>query len=345
MQIRNCEGGSGTGPKDMGRMRRKDSEMEKIKNVMIVGLGALGTLYADAVEKTEGRELYVLVDEERKERYERDGRFLRGERCDFKYVTPGEALPTAGGQAGDDSSKADLIIICTKSNGMKDAVDMIEGFVGDETIIMSLMNGVTCEALTDEKYGAEHGLYSIYLGDGVKNMNGDVTDVGKNRIFFGVVNEGDEPKVELVKELFDDCGIEYIIPDDMLYAYWRKFILIDAYNQTCAIFGTSYSLFFDVPESLDFVEHLIAECIPLAKAAGVQNADALMDDLKEVARKIVPECTPSITQDKLMKRRMEVDILADETLRRSAELGLDAPYNKAVSEILHIANKLNGFED
>ena len=320
--------------------------MEKIKNVMIVGLGALGTLYADAVEKTEGRELYVLVDEARKERYERDGRFLRGERCDFRYITPGETLPTASGSsAAGDEGKADLIIICTKSNGMREAIDMMEGFVGEETIIMSLMNGVTCEELTNEKYGIEHNLYSIYLGDGVKNMNGDVEDVGKNRIFFGAVDPGDEVKVELVKDLFDDCGIEYIIPDDMLYAYWRKFILIDAYNETCAIFGMPYALFFDVPDSLDFVEKLIAECIPLAKAAGVNNADALMDDLKEVARKIVPECTPSITQDKLMKRRMEVDILADETIRRAAELGLDVPYHKAVSELLHIANKLNGFDD
>ncbi len=307
--------------------------MEQIKKVMIAGLGALGTLYADAVNRTEGRELYVLVDEERKERYQRDGRFLRGERCEFNYVTPDEGTPM------------DLIIICTKSNGMRQVIDMMEGFVGEETIIMSLMNGVTCEELTIEKYGLEHNLYSIYLGDGVKNMDGNVEDVGKNRIFFGAVDPGDEAKVELVKELFDATGIEYIIPDDMLYAYWRKFILIDAYNETCAIFGMPYALFFEVPQSLGFVEHLIEECIPLAKAVGVSNAEDLMDDLKEVARKIVPECTPSITQDKLMKRRMEVDILADETLRRADELGLDVPYHKAVSELLHIANALNGFEE
>lgn len=311
--------------------------MEKIKNVMIVGLGALGTLYADKVEKTEGRDLYVLVDKDRKERYERDGRFFRGERCDFTYVTPEDELP--GG------AKADLIMICTKSNGMREAVDMIESFVGEDTIITSLMNGVTIEELLNDKYGVEHTIYSIYLGDGVKNMNGNVEDVGINRIFFGVVNEGDEEQVELMKEVFDACGIEYNIPDDMLYAYWRKFLLIDSYNETCAIFGMPYGLFFDVPETYNFTEHLIKECIPLAKAAGVENADALLDDLKEVANKIVPECTPSITQDRLMKRQMEVDILADETIRRADELGLEVPYHRAVSELLHIANKINGFDN
>ena len=314
--------------------------MEKIKNVMIVGLGALGTLYADAFEKCEETDLYVLVDADRKERYEKDGRYFKGERCDFAYVTPEDA------EGSCKDLKADLILLCTKSNGMLEAIDMIEGFVGEETIIASLMNGVSCEDLLIEKYGVEKVLYMIYLGDGVKNMDGNVEDVGKNRLFFGSLgNPRDEEQTALVEEAFTAAGIEYIIPDDMLYAYWRKFILIDAYNQTCAIFGSDYSLFTKVPESLDFVRNLIAECIPLAKAAGVKNADALMDDLMGVAEKVAPDCMPSITQDRLMKRRMEVDIFADEALKRAEELGIDVPYNKAVSDILHIVNKLNGIED
>ena len=312
--------------------------MEKIKNVMIVGLGALGTLYADAVENTEGRDLYVLVDKDRKERYEKEGRYFRGEKVDYKYITPEDKI--------GDGEPADLIMICTKSNGMYEAVDMIENFVGEETIIMSLMNGVTVEELLNDKYGVEHTIYAIYLGDGVKNMEGNVEDVGKNRIFYGSLgNPRDDEQVELIRELFEATGIESGIMDDMLYAYWRKFVLIDSYNETCALFGEPYGMMFRAPDALKFVDKLIMECIPIAKAAGVENAEDLLEDLKTVADKIVPECTPSITQDRLMKRRMEVDILADETIRRADKLGLEVPYHRAVSDLLHIANKLNGFED
>ena len=119
--------------------------MEKIKKVMIVGLGALGTLYADAFQKTEDTELFVLVDEERKKRYEGEDKILNGEKVTFNYVTP-----------ADEIGPMDLILVCTKSNGMRQAIGMIEGFVGDETIIASLMNGVSFEELATEKYGAEH---------------------------------------------------------------------------------------------------------------------------------------------------------------------------------------------
>ena len=39
--------------------------MEKIRKIMIIGLGALGTLYADAFSKDKDTEVFVLMDEER----------------------------------------------------------------------------------------------------------------------------------------------------------------------------------------------------------------------------------------------------------------------------------------
>ncbi len=308
--------------------------MEKIKSVMIAGLGALGTLYADAIERTEGRDLYVLADEERKERYERHPRVFRGEKREFEYV-----LPTETGM------DIDLIMLCTKSGGMREAIDMIGNFVGEETIIISLMNGVCCEDMLAERYGRDHVLYCIYLGDGVKNLNGEVNDVGKNCLFFGSLGQPrDEEQTALLAELCESAGISYRIPDDMLYAYWRKYMLIDAYNQTCAVFGTDYSLFRDVPESMEIVRGLIRECVPLAKAAGVERADELPADLETVAEKVDPSCMPSITQDRLMKRRMEVDIFADEAVKRAAELGTEAPYNEVIGRILHVMNTINGFD-
>ena len=41
----------------------------KIEKVGILGLGALGILYAEKLSKVLGEDLYILVDSERKERY------------------------------------------------------------------------------------------------------------------------------------------------------------------------------------------------------------------------------------------------------------------------------------
>lgn len=329
--------------------------MEKIRKVMIVGLGALGTLYADAFQKTEDTEVFVLVDEDRKDRYEKNPHILNGKECSFTYVLPVDNVSEGSAakqsdvseqSAGSNPGPMDLILVCTKSNGMRQAINMIQGYVGEETIIASLMNGVSFEELAAERYGMEHIIYMVYMGDGVKNMNGEVYDTNINNLFFGSLgNPGDDEQVALIDEFFSRAGIGYGVKEDMLYAYWRKCILIDSFNQACAVFGTDYSVFHNVPEAMTLAKGLLAECIPVAKAAGVNNADEFMDDIIGAATGIAPDCMPSITQDRLMNRRMEVDILADEIIKRSRQLGLETPYNDMVSLILNVINKQNGFTE
>ena len=307
--------------------------MDKIRKVMIVGLGALGTLYADALQRADDTEVFVLVDEDRRRRYEKEPRILKGKECTFNYVTPDES-----------SGPMDLILVCVKSNGMKESIDMIEGYVGEDTIIASLMNGVSFEELAAEKYGMDHVIYMTYMGDGVKNLNGEVYDTNINGLFFGSLgNPKDEEQVALIDELYTRAQIRHQVMDDMLYSYWRKYILIVSFNQACAVFGSDYSVFYDAPRAMELAEKLIDECVPLAKAAGVARADELKEDIIGAAKGIAPDCMPSIVQDRKMQRRMEVDIFSDEIIKRSRALGLEAPYNEMVSLILNVINEQNGF--
>ena len=307
--------------------------MDKIRKVMIVGLGALGTLYADALQRADDTEVFVLVDEERRGRYEKEPRILKGKECTFNYVTPQEA-----------NGPMDLILVCVKSNGMKESIEMMEGYVGEDTIIASLMNGVSFEELAAEKYGMDHVIYMTYMGDGVKNLNGEVYDTNINGLFFGSLgNPKDDEQVALIDELYTRAQIRHQVMDDMLYSYWRKYILIVSFNQACAVFGSDYSVFYDAPRAMELAAKLIDECVPLAKAAGVKRADELKDDIIGAAKGIARDCMPSIVQDRKMQRRMEVDIFSDEIIERSRALGLEAPYNEMVSLILNVINQQNGF--
>jgi ketopantoate reductase len=186
----------------------------------------------------------------------------------------------------------------------------------------------------------------IYMGDGVKNLNGEVYDTNLNGLFFGSLgNPKDDEQVALIDELFTRADVRHQVMEDMLYTYWRKYVLIVSFNQACAVFGSDYSVFHNVPRAMQLAEKLIDECIPLAKAAGVKNADALKGDIMGAAMGIAPECIPSIVQDRTMQRRMEVDIFSDEIIERSRALGLEAPYNEMVSLILNVINEQNGFAE
>ena len=58
-------------------------EMNEIKTVGLIGLGAVGALYAERLLAS-GADLRVIVDEERKARYSCEGIYVNDKRADFR---------------------------------------------------------------------------------------------------------------------------------------------------------------------------------------------------------------------------------------------------------------------
>ena len=84
--------------------------MKRIETIGMIGLGAVGALFAERLVRT-GAQLRVIVDAARRERYTREGVLVNGARVDFPYVTPEDAQPV------------DLLIIATKAGGLQSAME------------------------------------------------------------------------------------------------------------------------------------------------------------------------------------------------------------------------------
>ena len=95
----------------------------------------------------------VLVDEDRLEKYKKSPKVFNGKPLNFNYILPNAT-----------DYKADLIIIATKFDGLCDAIKNIENFVKEDTIILSLLNGVSSEELIAKKYGWKHIPISYFIG-------------------------------------------------------------------------------------------------------------------------------------------------------------------------------------
>lgn len=303
--------------------------MKQIKTVVILGLGAIGTIYAEKLCNRPDVELFVLADEARKQRYEKNGIIYNGKRYDFTYVLP-----------SDTHVQADLIIVATKSHGLHTAIEMMEHIVGEDTIILSLMNGISSERLIGERYGMEHILYAMYLGHGSNNMAGGITHDGVNRIFFGdAERNGTSDKEERCKEFFYRTGIDYTVPDNIMHEVWRKFMIIVGLNQASVLLQCNYGVYQKQPSAVAFAEKLMLEVKAIAEALGIKDTGKMLKNALAAVDLFPAETTASIYQDYLMKRPMEVDIFSGEICRLGRELNIPTPYNDVVNDVLSAINE------
>ncbi len=134
--------------------------LRKIERIALIGLGAMGVFFAPRLYEIFGENFYVIAEGERKKRLEDKGVTING--CNYKFPI---ATPEEKGKP------ADLILIGVKGYIFEQAMKDIENQVGENTLILSLLNGVDSEEKLIEKFGEEHVLYafmrmSIVMKDG-----------------------------------------------------------------------------------------------------------------------------------------------------------------------------------
>lgn len=303
--------------------------MKDIKNILICGIGAVGSIYADKIQTFAKDNLRVLVDEARMEKYTKNPVVFNGRELHFNYVLPQET-----------DFKADLIIIATKFSGLLDARKNIENFVKDDTVILSLLNGVTSEEILAEKYGEDKLLLSYFIGHSAIREGRNITHDDVNTIVFGDKNNSlASENVARVSTFFKKAGINFEIPLDMKYSLWLKYMLNVSANQSTAILRMTFGEMLENKKFMDFAINIMKEVQAVAKAEGVKNTDDMIEKTVAHLQTMIPDGKTSMLQDVEAGRKTEVDMFAGTMVKLGEKHGIPTPYNKILKELVEIIHE------
>ncbi len=298
--------------------------MNEIKNILIIGLGAIGSVYATQFHDFDSNCVKILLDETRFKKYSENGVIVNGKRYDFNYVLDTQT-----------DYKADLILIATKSPDFERASDMIKNFVKEDTIIMSLLNGISSEEILFKKYGYEKVLYSYFIGCAVMRSGLETSFDRMGTLVFGEAQNKEYSKnVKKVKDLFDKVGIVYQIPEDMLASLWKKFVINIGINQTSAALNAPYSVLQESKQARKFADDLMLEAVQIADKIGIQDAESFIQAAFDLIDTMPSELKPSMLQDVDHKKETEVDTFAGEVCKLGKKYNVPTPKNELVLDII-----------
>lgn len=295
--------------------------MKEIKKVIICGLGAVGSIYAEKIQNYAQAELKILVDKARLNKYTQNPLVMNGRKLFFDYVLP---------ECTD--FKADLVIIATKFDGLFAVIDNLNNFVKDDTIILSLLNGVTSEEIIAQRYGWDKILLSYFICPGAVRTGRNVVQDGSGKIVFGAHNQIGISRQNLVRDFFDKANIRYEIPSDIEYSMWLKYMLNVSTNQPTAVLNLTFGEMFKSKAFIEYNNGLMKEVQAVAKAKGINNTDKMIEDALLALKTMNPECKTSMLQDVLAKRKTEIEIFADTMIKFGIEYNIPTPYNRLMKE-------------
>lgn len=291
----------------------------KIKNVGIIGLGSVGVTLGNQIIKKGNSELYILVDETRKNKYEKEGIYINNKKTNFNYVIPG------------DNKKFDLVIFCVKQGNLKEAIKTHKNFISSSTIIMSLLNGIKSEEEIISVFGDKNVLYSFIVSNIASRENTNFNILGNGTIFFGTENNNpNDEKVLAIKSFFDELGIKYIIPRDIKKRLWWKLMVNVGLNQLSAILRADFNSLKNSEEVKNMLFLLMEEVVLIAQK---ENINLTKEDIIKwytQFNKFSPTGKTSMLYDIEKHSLTEVDIFAGEIIKLGKKHNIPTPANEMI---------------
>ena len=305
--------------------------MQKIKKISLIGLGAMGVFFAPRLAAAYPEGFRVIADGERKRRLEEKGVIVNGVNYKFPIITPEEK--------GDP---ADLILIGVKGYGLDQAIEDIRNQVGEETLIISLLNGVDSEEKLVKSFGEKHILYgymrmSVVMKDGKADF-----DPYWGKIHFGEkLNKEYSERVLAVKEVFDKADIPYEIDEDMLKGIWFKFMCNIGENMTCALLGIPFGG-FQVSDHANWVRiEAMKEVAAIAQKKGISIGKEEIEMQNKTILTIPYPNKPSTLQDLEAFKHTEIDMFAGTVIQMGRELGIPTPICEMFYHGIHVLEEKN----
>ena len=304
----------------------------KINSVLLAGAGSIGLPTAETIYRADPHCISILAKGERLERYKKTGLWANGERLDFRF-TSGEIV--------------DLIIVACKFHHLDQIIEDIAPSVGKDTIILSILNGISSEEKIGRKFGQERLPLAMLLGTDAHCSDGHVKYDLKGTIHFGDANGKNAEREEKLVEFFTRTGVAFKLEQNMKRAQWFKYMFNVGLNQTTAILRLSYGAVQnkggndEIPEARQLVEKAMREVITIANAEGIDLNDGDIESVYQTLNRFNPAATSSMCQDVLAGRKTELEMFCLTIMELGKKHNIPVPVNEMYYLQLRIIENIN----
>lgn len=242
----------------------------------------------------------------------------------------------------------DLIFLCVKNYSLEEACEQIRHAVGENTIVIPVMNGVDPGERARAALGRGIVVDSlIYIVAFIGDDGGIVHQGDFARLRIGIRNADADAQeaVAQVSDILTAAGVEHLVADDIELEIWRKYILNCAYNVATAAYDNNIGQLRADPVKAKEFEDLVSEAYEVAKAKGVavlpEHRDEFFDRFHHTYR---DDATSSLQRDLNAGRRAEIETFSGYLVREAARLGVAAPVSEKMYGLLRQRSAWQGCE-
>ena len=228
----------------------------------------------------------------------------------------------------------DLVLFTVKMYHNAPAIKATRPLVGDETIVLTLQNGIDNGEQLVTAFGAPRVLIGSAYMEGRITAPGVIMQAGPGMATFGELTPGITPRGQHLLRVFRDAGWRVELQENMPGVLWRKFAYIAGSAAVCAATNCDYQEMRSIPETRATIQKAIEEALAVGRARGAPILEDSLAWSMAALDQFPGQGRASLAKDFLAGNRVELDGITGTVVRLAREVGVPTPVHDTLYAIL-----------
>lgn len=291
--------------------------------ILILGAGAMGCLFGARLSESGQQVVLVDVREDHVRAINERGLVVDAE-GDSRTVSVRAALP------GQVEEAPELILLFTKAFHTEAALAGATRFIGPDTWILSLQNGLGHQEILERFVDRARVVLgtttfpSDFVGPGHIHTRG----TGTTRVMKadGVLSD----RLRALAEALDRAGLRCEISERVQSVLWEKAAFNAALNALTAATGLPVGGVGAADEGRALAVRVVGEVLAVARRKGLDVNESAVLETVTMAFREHGDHKPSMLQDLQAGRPTEIEFINGAVVREAATLGLTVPVTETL---------------
>ncbi|MNI03042.1 2-dehydropantoate 2-reductase [compost metagenome] len=222
--------------------------------ILVLGAGGVGGYFGGRlVEK--GEDVTFLVRSKRKQQLEKEGLVIQSVNGDLKFQ-PKMIIA----EDSNSSGPYDLILFSTKAYHLDSAILDLQPFVGEQTVILPLLNGVAHFPILKSKFGADKVIGGLCFIETTLNQAGHIVQTSNAHfVKFGEFENKDTERIQRIESTLSGTKASFTRSDFIERDIWHKYMYISTIAGVTTLMRAPVGPIRESKNGRDFIRRLFQE--------------------------------------------------------------------------------------
>lgn len=297
--------------------------------ILSVGAGGIGGYFgARLVEK--GEDVTFLVRDKRQQLLKENQLNLKSVHGDYSFS------PQLMTTKDTVSRPFDLVLFTTKSYQFEQALKDVQPFIGTDTMILPLLNGIAHMKVLEQHFGNQLLGGLCFIESSVADDGSIIQESQIHRLIYGERDGRETLRIKKLNEIFSNSNAEFQFSTNVEQAMWNKYLFITVASGITTLFRSPIGPIRESNGGQGFIHSLLEECMSIMRAEAVPVSEDIVNQHLTTFNAMSYTMKSSMLRDMERGSRTEGSHLQGYLLELAKKHGLKSPLLQSVFQNLQV---------